>query len=284
MVSSTDVISAWQNRMIISGYSHYTIYNYLLIVRRFLNQFPKPTLFDIEAWLAASRQSYTLPTLKVYSEALRSYFSFCFDHGLSDQNLASRIPIPRIPFKRRTAPHPDEVVKLLRLRLPNRTKVLLYLLIDTGLRIGEATSILLADIDLSRLSISVTGKGGDQRQVYISLSTADAIQLYLLTRRYNSVYLFPGQRAATWSHNAINHHIGKLCRKAGIPHYSAHQFRHFFATSTINAGANIRAISEILGHKDPGITLKIYVHNDEDLKRTQHSIYSPLEALVKGVK
>ena len=70
--------------------------------------------------------------------------------------------------------------------------------------------------------------------------------------------------------------LSELCEKAGIDHITPHQLRHYFATYTLSNGADVKAVSEMLGHADVGITLKIYHHVNARAIREMHREYSPL--------
>lgn len=61
----------------------------------------------------------------------------------------------------------------------------------------------------------------------------------------------------------------RVLKASGIPHINYHALRHTFATRCIEAGVDIKSLSEILGHSDVSITLNIYVHSSMELKRMQ---------------
>jgi len=61
-----------------------------------------------------------------------------------------------------------------------------------------------------------------------------------------------------------------LCIKAGVEHITPHQLRHYFATHTLSNGADVKAVSKMLGHADVGITLKIYHHVNAHTVRQMH--------------
>ena len=95
-----------------------------------------------------------------------------------------------------------------------------------------------------------------------------------------SEYLFPSTRAdATIPHRRNRHfqeHLAELCEQAGIERITPHQLRHYFATHALSNGADVKAVSQMLGHADVGITLKIYHHVNAKSIRQMHREYSPL--------
>ena len=145
-------------------------------------------------------------------------------------------------------------------------------------RVTELASIKLKNIDLDNASILINGKGGKDRDVYLSEPTVRILRNYTINLK--SDYLFPAVRVDT----QIGHHsrryfsdrMNTLCKKARIEHITPHQLRHYFATHTLSSGADLKAVSEMLGHADVGITLKIYHHVNSRAIREMHREYSPL--------
>ncbi len=272
-------IQPWLDHLANSGKSRWTAHDYIYPVRNFLRQFPDPTPLSVDMYFTFLRPKVSLRTLQAHSSALRSFFTFCKGKGAPAMPLIESLPVVKVPFKRRNAPSPDDVAALLAYpKLKLRSRVLLYILIDSGPRLSEVLSLRRSDIDLARKSITLMGKGRKQRTIPISQPTADIIQEYLSSSTSN--YLFPGRRL-TWSTNSCQHHLKLLCRRAGVSAFTPHQLRHFFATQAINSGGNIRSISEVLGHKDPGVTLKVYCHTNDELNRREHAAHTPLSKLLK---
>ena len=78
------------------------------------------------------------------------------------------------------------------------------------------------------------------------------------------------------SEKEINDRLSELCERAGVEHLTPHQLRHYFATHTLSDGADVKAVSEMLGHADVTITLKIYHHVNAKAIRAMHREYSPI--------
>ena len=272
-------LGPWLQHLSNEGKSPHTIRQYRLYTTKLLNSFPSPTPIDIEAYITVAAPRVKTNTIFIQTRAFRSFFSYVNERGLS--NVKPEY-IPRVKFtpRRRLAPPPENVAKLLSYKkLKPRSRVLLYILVDSGPRISEVLQLRRPDIDLNHRRIQLLGKGNKQRTVPVSERTAKAIADLLATSSSN--YLFPGRsKHVTWTSHAVGSHIKVLCHKVGIPAITPHQLRHFFATQTINSGANIRSISEILGHKNPSITLDVYCHTNEELNTRQHAEFSPLSKIL----
>ncbi len=151
-----------------------------------------------------------------------------------------------------------------------RDKAILELLFSTGLRVSELCS-LNRDIDLHSDELSVRGKGGKVRVVFLSDNAKNAIKEYLSARKDMSDALFV-QVGNEIPQKTKNTEFGPLARrsierivkqhaiKAGISKkVTPHVMRHMFATDLLGNGADLRSVQAILGHANIGTT-QIYTH------------------------
>ena len=97
-------------------------------------------------------------------------------------------------------------------------------------------------------------------------------------------YLFGVNRAGVRlehrSRRYFEDHLAEICRRAGVEQITPHQLRHYFATHTLSNGADVKAVSEMLGHSDVGITLEIYHHVNARAIREMHREFRPVSSLV----
>jgi site-specific recombinase XerD len=170
----------------------------------------------------------------------------------------------------------DELVRLL--SAPDTTtlsgkrdKAILELFFSTGLRLNELRMLNRSDINTTTREISVRGKRGKVRVVFLSSVAVDSLQLYLTARLDHLHPLFPQHKANLLnilppgeeyrlSRIAIYGIVKKYAREAGIvSNPSPHTLRHSFATDLLRNGADLRSVQEMLGHKDLSTT-QIYTH------------------------
>jgi integrase/recombinase XerC len=162
--------------------------------------------------------------------------------------------------------------------LGKRDRAILELLYGAGLRVGELVGLDLGDIGLSEGLVRVVGKGRKERIVPFGRKAAEAIESYLRARSNliragkapskaggtpaEAVFLsFRGTRLTSRSvGNLVDRYMGHLSQKLKV---HPHTLRHTFATHLLGAGADLRAIQELLGHESLSTTQK-YTHVSVD--------------------
>lgn len=151
---------------------------------------------------------------------------------------------------------PDKRTRLL------RDQAILELLFSTGLRISELCA-LNSDIDLSRDSLSVRGKGEKIRVVFLSDRAKKAVNAYLKARSDMEEALFVDGRKNKLHRitpRDVQRHIKKYATLAGITSkVTPHVLRHVFATDLLENGADLRSVQALLGHANIQTT-QVYTH------------------------
>ena len=168
-----------------------------------------------------------------------------------------------------------------------------YLLIlNTGIRLGEALALKWSDIDFdekemtisknaiitrnrdedgeadgtSRLTMQDNPKSRSSNRV-ILLNRGALEALESLAMRRNSDYVI-STKAGNYVHPApFQKTLDRICARAGIDRFGVHVLRHTFATKMIESGANVKVVSKILGHSSVSVTYDTYVHVVEQMER-----------------
>jgi len=170
-------------------------------------------------------------------------------------------------------------------RTGKRDQAILELFFSTGLRLAELCSLNRKDINFTTREISVRGKRGKVRIVFLSVRAAERIRMYLDARIDHLEPLFIGylDRAATamppgegfrLTGNSVYRLVKKYALMAGIvSDPSPHTLRHSFATDLLRNGADLRSVQELLGHKDLSTT-QIYTHvTNPQLKKVHEQFH-----------
>jgi len=160
-----------------------------------------------------------------------------------------------------------------------RDTALFELLYSAGLRISEALSIRLQDIDLNNEWLMPIGKGNKQRLVPLGSKAKENLKAWILGDRKKTnpksdcVILNnrgkPMSRMGAWK--IVNQFTAQLGKQV-----SPHTFRHSFATHCLAAGMDLRVLQELLGHADLGTT-QIYTHLDNQFIKEEHRAHHPRE-------
>lgn len=171
----------------------------------------------------------------------------------------------------------DLIESQIDLSLPEgqRNKAIIETLFSCGLRVSELCGLKLSDLYLDEGFIRVEGKGSKQRLVPISGKAVKELRLWFIDRNAIDIpaqyadFVFISRRKKNISRIMVFHFIKELVEKAGIRKtVSPHTFRHSFATSLLEGGANLRAIQTMLGHESIGTT-EIYLHTDTSRLRKE---------------
>lgn len=267
------------------NYSEHTILAYRLSLAQFFDFMvqeysAEPEIELIEAedirpflgWL--HDLGHKKQTLRLKISAVKSFFKFCHKRGLLDRNPAALVSSPKSEKKLPAfllAKEVEEVIKSFDGSNPvgARNKALTELIYSSGLRISEALQLNIADINFPDKSVRVTGKGNKQRIVPVGNKALAAIKNYLalrdkLIKGSSLKALFVSTKGLRLNpasaYRMINH---AMKGNTESPKKSPHVLRHSFATHLLDNGADIRSVSEMLGHASLSTT-QVYTHVSVD--------------------
>lgn len=149
-----------------------------------------------------------------------------------------------------------------------RNRLIVELLLYTGVRVSELCNIRLGDLDLPTRTLRVTGKGGTYREIPLRPELAESIQRYLQGERKanqfaDSPCLLVSQRAPNMHRDAINRLLTKIRRELGIAVYP-HNFRHTFRSMLIRRGGALTTVTKLAGHASIQATNQFYVQTNRE--------------------
>ena len=251
--------------------------------RQFLSrrdtQVPGPAGIDtlaVRGFVARlSRNGLAKSSIARKLSAVRSFLRHAVRDGVVESNPAEGLPTPRIPKPLPQDLTVDEVCNLLdcigRDSLADaRDRAMLELLYATGVRVGELVGLDLEDLDLTSRSIRVLGKGNKERLVPFVAKAGDLLRDWLdrsMSIRKTGVganAVFLNLRGGRLTDRSVRRILDGRMREAAIhAHISPHVLRHSFATHMLGAGADLRAIQELLGHASLSTTQR-YTHVSPD--------------------
>jgi len=206
--------------------------------------------------------------------SLRTFFKFLLRVGILKENPASAVSTPRLEKHVPSFLTIDEMFALL--NMPDETKLagirdkaILETLYSSGLRVSELVEMNEDDLDLNLGIIKVMGKGRKERIVPVGSKAIEALNNYLSSRKRMSKRplssslnppLLLNQRGGRLTARSVARIINRYIEQCGLlKNISPHSLRHTFATHMLDAGADLRAIQELLGHVSLYTTQK-YTH------------------------
>lgn len=175
--------------------------------------------------------------------------------------MIEHIPFPKQEKKLPVILSREEVARVFQTVENLKHRTILMTLYATGLRISEAFSLELPDIDRSRMLLRVRqGKGKKDRYVPLSETLLEQLRSYWRHYRPGS-WLFPGQDPRQpLEKSSIQRGCQEAGRRAGLTkRVHPHQWRHCFATPLLEAGTDLRTIQVRLGHRSLQTT-SVYLH------------------------
>ena len=216
---------------------------------------------------------------------IKAFYKYLLVESEITENPATLIESPKTGFKLPqvlTVSEIDSIIEVIDLSKADghRNKAIIETLYGCGLRVSELVNLRLTDIHKDEDFITVTGKGNKQRLVPIGSKALKEIEIYKTCR--NSLasikdenIVFLNRRGKKLTRAMIFTIIKNLAAKAGIKNsISPHTFRHSFATHMVEAGADLRAVQEMLGHESI-TTTEIYTHLDRSFLRDTINMYHP---------
>lgn len=287
------------------GSSPLTIRNYRHYLTRFVdwgkdrNMVSSPEEIDQEALhhyrlylsrIKTGRGDYlSKKTHGYHMIAIRSFLKWLNKHDFEIMP-ASNIDLPKVDDRKITFLNGEQIDRLLSAPSMSkihgkRDKAILEVLFSTGLRVSELVNLDRDQVDLQRREFGVRGKGGKVRVVFLSSRASDWVDVYLKARKDHFKPLFirhSGPVDPTMddedmrlTSRSVQRAVKKYGKKVSIPFdVTPHIIRHSFATDLLQAGADLRSVQEMLGHKNVATT-QIYTHvTDKQLKEIHGKYHS----------
>jgi len=224
-----------------------------------------------------SREGLSPTSVARIVSAVRGFYKFLMIDGHIEKNPAEDLVTPQKTFYLPKFLNQAEIELLLAVpdtstELGLRDRAILELMYASGLRVSEAVTLQMKDVDIDAGILTCKGKGSKTRRVPVGTSAIEWLKSYLAIRRkkenieIRNIFVTPAGRPVT--RQEIHRFIKGYAKKAGLEDVSPHTLRHSFATHLIQNSADIRSVQQMLGHADISTT-QIYTHiTDKHLRRS----------------
>jgi integrase/recombinase XerD len=221
-----------------------------------------PTKDQLAAWVIQMREKGLQPGgCNMYIRTVNSFLSWLREEG---EGVPSPLKLLRAPKHQLTLLSAADVKALLLFKaksvVERRTRTLVLLLLDTGIRIDEALGIERAKVDLDAMTLVVFGKGAKERVVPFSHEMRKVLFRHLMQIEA-ARFVFCSRSGSRLMYRNVYREIAGLCAKAGLAvKVHPHLFRHVFAANFIKHGGDIYRLSRLLGHTNVATT-QIYLRS-----------------------
>lgn len=234
-------------------YSFQTGKSYINVVKKFLNSGKPPREFLL------SNSGKNRSTVRSIYFALKFFYE-----NVLNESFDEKIPLAKASLKLPVVLSKEEISKIIGTTDNIKHKAVLMFLYYAGLRLDEVRNLKWKDVDFDRELIHVKkAKGNKERVVFLHPKIEEILKIFGVGEEL----IFRSQRGEKYNKRTIQQIVKNNAKKAGIKKKaSPHTLRHSFATHLLEAGADIRYIQSLLGHKDLKTT-QIYTHvANKDIK------------------
>ena len=215
-----------------------------------------------------------------YIISLHRMFKMCLERAVTEQlilrNPCNNVVLPKNDKKEIKILKPEHIRDYLAEAEKHGVLPLFFLELCSGLRKGELVALLWSDLDVKQRTISVSKqavwvKGGGVKTTTPKTATSirvesipqEAVDLLLKEheKHPDNIYMFPSPATGEMYYpDAVARLHTRMLQDLGLEHTRFHALRHTFATLALQNGVDIRTVSGMLGHADPGFTLRTYTH------------------------
>ncbi|HOD15342.1 MAG TPA: tyrosine-type recombinase/integrase [Spirochaetota bacterium] len=215
--------------------------------------------------------------------SLKSFFNFLYNREYILKNPAEKVGYPKKESRLPRFLHLNQVESVVDFPvetfIDHRDRAILEAFYSTGARVSELCTADVVDIDFESGRLRVMGKGSVERIVFLTDGTVRMIRAYLLERqkKFGSAGgpLFVNNRGRRITSRAVYDIVVKRAKAAGLmDRVSPHTLRHSFATELLDRGADIRAVQEMLGHKNLSTT-QVYTHTTKERLKKVFQTFHP---------
>lgn len=253
------------------------------------------TLAQLRGWLALqSAHGRSRSTIARRAASARAFTAWCVRRGLAADDPGARLASPQAG---RTLPTVLDAAQAAALMdhaavaaddgsaVALRDRAILELLYATGIRVSELCAVDVGDVDHSRRTVRVRGKGDRERTVPFGLPAKSAIDDWLAARSTIATRagaaLFVGARGGRIDPRTVRSTVHRLAVQAGVPDLAPHGLRHTAATHVLEGGADLRTVQELLGHATLATTQR-YTHVSVERLRATFALAHPRASTPAG--
>lgn len=265
----------------IQGLSDGTLNLYMQTINLFMRTVRKPfkdvTTNDIRLFIANREMidNVSKGTLARERGCIVRFFKWLCNEEYIAKDTGARVENIKVPKRRKQEFSELDIEKLRSVAANTKESLIIELLLSTGCRVSELTSLDFKDYNQENDSITVIGKGNKQRTLYLNAKAKMALTHYLRDVPHITGPLFFGQTNGKKMTTAgVQKLVKRLGDRAGVANVHPHRFRRTAATLARRHGMPIELVMNFLGHESVDTTLKYSMINEDELKLSHQKFVS----------
>lgn len=266
------------------------------IANIFVNELRTKDLQDYINTLTS--EGYSLSTIKKQFHLVSGYVRYACAEGLMIRPIHNNVKLPdKTKVVKSSSAETQCYDKIEEFALRRELKTLdrvgygaALLMLETGMRVGECLALKWEDILWARKGVRINKtliRIANKRQMEVQEGakshtsnrtiplSKDALSLLeeLMGKSKDlRGFIFAGEDGQPITYEAIRYQIQHACKAAKVPYKGQHAFRHTFATNCYNRGADVKILSQILGHSNIFVTYNVYIHLYGDALEEMRSV------------
>jgi integrase/recombinase XerD len=237
---------------------------------------------DLEAFIEHEQdRGMNISTVRTRMASIVAFLHFLLEQDLIPATVFKKRIRLKLPDALPRAMHHQDVKKLLSMIDHTRDRALFFLLLRTGIRIGEALGLMMNDVDLKERKVNLfLGEKNDMgRVVYLSNDAVFCLKRWFTWRDPEKRFVFYGKGDTHICYSTARTRFVKYLEEAGIAHkgYTVHCLRHTYASELLNAGMRLEVLQQLMGHQDIEMTRRYARLTD----RTREEEYFKAMAIIE---
>lgn len=252
------------------------------LMARTIEDIARVSTISLREYLANLRTKNSSETTFRTWGALKCFFRFLSSDGLIPTDPMSKVERPRRERRQIKPMSMTQVVSLMS-AADVQYRAMLFLMVDSGLRLSEILGLTMEQLNLIERTVTVFGKGRKERTVPVGAASEHALVDYLALRGAGGSTLFIGRSGNALHPRSVQLRLKRYARSVGISgvRVSPHTLRHSFAIQYVRNGGDPFSLQAILGHSTLDM-VRNYVNMASRDVCVQHRKFSPMDRLESG--
>ena len=230
-------------------------------------------------------EGYAFTTIKKQYHLLGAYLKYAAAEGIIDRPIHFNVTLPAqtLVKKKKKEIETYNIVEQAALAkvfstLERPGYGANLLMMETGIRVGEALALMWSDVDWNRKAIKISKtviriantrisrvqdspkSSASKRTLPLSKKAFEMMQMLYLRASDKNGFVFAGEENKHLTYEALRYQTNLACEKAKVPYKGQHVFRHTFATNCYYKGCDVKILSKMLGHSSVSVTFNTYIH------------------------